>query len=353
MKIILVGPGILPIPPIGWGAIEILIADQAEMLKRLGYQVCIVNESNKKKAIDKIDSLKGDIVHFHYDEHIDWVKEINCNRIYITSHFGYLSKYSQNPKLFKNKLLFFLIKIIIKITPNTICSLFGFNTKQRNLIEYYSIFKKFLHTRAKVICLSAEIENTYKKFHSKATLTVFHNGGRVDLIRFSNKAKNEKEAICVGKIEIRKNQANLQSIKEIKFVGPIVDKRFNKNNPNYLGIWSRENLFNNLTNYSTLVLISDGEAHPLVCCEALIAGLGLVISEEASANIDRSLPFIDIINRNDIYKKDYIYKIIKKNIELSQKYRDEIREYGLSKFNIEILMQKYPPINDNYKMKSN
>ena len=353
MKIILVGPGILPIPPKGWGAIEILIADQAEMLKRLGYQVCIVNESNKKKAIDKINSLKGDIVHFHYDEHIDWVKEIHCNRRYITSHFGYLSNYSQNTQLFKNELLFLLIRVIIKITPNRICRLIGFNTKQRNLIEYYPIFRKFLHTRANVICLSEEIEKTYQKIHSKANLTVFHNGGRVDLIRFSNKSKNEKEAICVGKIEIRKNQTNLQDIKEIKFVGPIVDKRFNKNNPNYLGIWSRENLFNNLTDYSTLVLISDGEAHPLVCCEALIAGLGLVISEEASANVDRSLPFIDVISRNDIYKRDYIYKIIKKNIELSNKYRNEIRKYGLSTFNIETLMQKYPPINDKYKMKSN
>ena len=49
MKIILVGPGLLPIPPQGWGAIEILIADQSEMLKRLGYKVSIVNETNKRK----------------------------------------------------------------------------------------------------------------------------------------------------------------------------------------------------------------------------------------------------------------------------------------------------------------
>ncbi len=348
MKIILVGPGLLPIPPQGWGAIEILIADQSEMLKRLGYKVSIVNETNKRKAIDKINYLKGDIVHLHYDEHIDWVAEIDCPKIYITSHFGYLSSYSKRSILFKNKLIFLLVKLIFKLTPQRICRLIGLSIKQRNLIEYFYIFEKFLATKAKVICLSEEIINTYKEFNSKASLTLFHNGGRVDLINYSEKAKYDNEAICVGKIEIRKKQAYLQNIKGIKFVGPIVDKKFNNKNKNYLGIWTREHLFYNLTKYSTLVLISDGEAHPLVCCEALIAGLGLVISEEASANIDKSLPFINIIKRNDIYREDYISDIIKNNIKTSKKYRNEIREYGLSKFNIEILMKEYPPIRDSF-----
>ena len=39
MKISIVGPGIMPIPPTGWGAVEILIWDQKLALEKLGHQV--------------------------------------------------------------------------------------------------------------------------------------------------------------------------------------------------------------------------------------------------------------------------------------------------------------------------
>ena len=344
MKIVLVGPGILPIPPKGWGAIEILIADQAEMLRKLEHRVYIVNEASSTKAIKRINSLEADIVHFHYDEHIDCISKITCPKVYITSHFAYISSYSKSSIFFKNNIIFFLTRITFKFIPKRLFKFLGLSLKQRNLIEYYYIFKKFLKTKAKVICLSKEIENTYKEFNYKTDTTIFHNGARVDLIKFKEKAKYENEAICIGKIEERKKQAYIQDLLNIKFVGPIVDKRFNKNNENYLGVWTRKKLFENITNYSTLVLISDGEAHPLVCCEALIAGLGLVISEEASANIDKSLPFINIISKENIYKKEYLDKKIRENINISKKYRKEIRKYGLSKFNIEKIMKEYPPI---------
>ena len=43
MKITLVGPGIMPIPPVGWGAVEILIWDTKNALESLGHQVQIVH----------------------------------------------------------------------------------------------------------------------------------------------------------------------------------------------------------------------------------------------------------------------------------------------------------------------
>ena len=39
MKICIVGPGILPIPPSGWGAVEILIDDYRKNLEALGHEV--------------------------------------------------------------------------------------------------------------------------------------------------------------------------------------------------------------------------------------------------------------------------------------------------------------------------
>ena len=41
MKIAIVGPGIMPIPPTGWGAVEILIWDQKLALEKLGHEVKI------------------------------------------------------------------------------------------------------------------------------------------------------------------------------------------------------------------------------------------------------------------------------------------------------------------------
>jgi hypothetical protein len=43
MKICLIGPGIMSIPPPGWGAVEILIWDYYQALTRLGHEVQIVN----------------------------------------------------------------------------------------------------------------------------------------------------------------------------------------------------------------------------------------------------------------------------------------------------------------------
>ena len=43
MKISIVGPGIMPIPPTGWGAVEILIWDQKLALEKLGHEVDIIN----------------------------------------------------------------------------------------------------------------------------------------------------------------------------------------------------------------------------------------------------------------------------------------------------------------------
>ena len=43
MKIALIGPGIMPIPPPGWGAVEILIWDYYKELTAQGHEVVIIN----------------------------------------------------------------------------------------------------------------------------------------------------------------------------------------------------------------------------------------------------------------------------------------------------------------------
>ena len=43
MKIALIGPGIMEIPPEGWGAVEMLIWDYTVILRELGHRVEIIN----------------------------------------------------------------------------------------------------------------------------------------------------------------------------------------------------------------------------------------------------------------------------------------------------------------------
>ena len=70
MKISIVGPGEMPIPPTGWGAIETLIWDMRNALISLGHEVQIINEQNLEKIIHMINEYRPDFVHIHYDNFI-------------------------------------------------------------------------------------------------------------------------------------------------------------------------------------------------------------------------------------------------------------------------------------------
>ena len=88
-------------------------------------------------------------------------------------------------------------------------------------------------------------------------------------------------------------------------------------------------------------MLSDGEADPLVTKEALMSGFGLVISEYSTANLDLSLPFIDVIPESKIKDIDYVKMVIEKNRQTAIKMRNEIRNYGLSNFSWETIIDKF------------
>ena len=51
MKIALVGPGIMTIPPSGWGGVEALIHNYRLELQKRGHEVFVVNTSNLEMII--------------------------------------------------------------------------------------------------------------------------------------------------------------------------------------------------------------------------------------------------------------------------------------------------------------
>ena len=102
-------------------------------------------------------------------------------------------------------------------------------------------------------------------------------------------------------------------------------------------------MYKNLTEYSNLVLLSDGEAHPLVCMEALAAGLGVVVCEWGAANLDTNEPFIDVIPEDKISDIEYVEDTIRLNREFAIHNRDSILEYSKQFDWVNVIKEIYIP----------
>ena len=291
MKISIVGPGIMPIPPTGWGAVEILIWDQKLALEKLGHEVDIVNTKSPVEIVQKVNSYRPDFVHIQYDDFIELYPYIQYPCA-ITSHFGYL--------------------------------------EQPNKWGYYHdrIVKPFQRISPRIFCLSDGIKNVYEKelLIEKSNLYVTPNG--VNTSKFVTRdPKYPDRSLYLAKIDYRKRQSMFQSISSLYYAGNNADPNFNTN-INYLGEWSKEYLYNNLTDYGNLVLLSDGEAHPLVCMEALAAGLGVVVCEYGAANLDTTKEFITVIPENKIHDIEYVENQIIINRDFSISHRHDILKYA-------------------------
>jgi hypothetical protein len=145
-----------------------------------------------------------------------------------------------------------------------------------------------------------------------------------------NSILKSDRSIYVGKIDERKRQHIFQGKNlSIDFVGPIGSDKFNKNDPCYLGIWSQEQKYNNLTEYGNTLLLSTSEngGPPLVCLEGMASGLGLVISESSSEGLDLNRKFVTVIPENKIEDYDFLRNALQENREYSIKNRPEILEY--------------------------
>ena len=306
MKISIVGPGIMPIPPTGWGAVEILIWDQKLALEKLGHQVNIVNTKSPIEIIQKINEYRPDFVHVQYDDFIELYPYIQYPCA-ITSHFGYL--------------------------------------EQPNKWGYYHdrIVKPFQRISPVVFCLSDGIRNVYKNelLINEDNLLVTPNG--VNTSKFVTRdPKYPDRSLYLAKIDYRKRQSMFQSISSLYYAGNNADPNFNVN-INYLGEWSKEYLYNNLTDYGNLVLLSDGEAHPLVCMEALAAGLGVVVCEYGAANLDTSKDFITVIPENKIRDLKYLEDEIIKNRDYSISHKDDIIKYASNFDWLNVIRDRYIP----------
>ena len=304
MKVAIIGPGIMPIPPTGWGAVEILIWDQKLALESLGHQVKIINTQSPVEIIQQVNEFSPDFVHIQYDDFVEIVPYIQYPSA-ITSHFGSL--------------------------------------EQPERWDYYGlrVVPKFSEIIPRTFCLSPGIKKTYEEVLNFPSdkLFVTPNGVNLNNFTFSENPKYPDRSLYLAKIDYRKRQHLFQSIDSLWFAGNIADNRFNQNK-NYLGEWSKDVLYSSLTDYGNLVLLSDGEAHPLVCLEAFASGLGVVVSEFAAANLDTSKEFITVIPESKISDIEYVESELIKNREYSVSNRKEILDYA-SQFEWSKVIEEY------------
>lgn len=307
LKIVLVAPGIMPVPPPGWGALEILIWDLKQMLEKL-YRctVIIINTPNLHEIVYYTNMIKPDIVHIHYDVFHTIVPQLTCPNIILTSQYGYLEQ------------------------------------KDIWFSGYGPIFEGFLRPQTYIHCVSEGIRQVYLDHGvDPDRLFVIPNGANAENFQFYEAPMYPDKTIYLGKIERRKRQYKYQTIPFVFYAGNYADELFMKHHPNYLGEWSKPMLYENLSKYANLMLLSDGECHPLVVAEALLCGLGVVVSEYAAANLDRSLPFITVIPTDKLEDIEYISEKTLENQKVSITMRKEIREYGLRTFGWEAIAHKY------------
>jgi glycosyltransferase involved in cell wall biosynthesis len=322
MKICLVGPGIMTIPPVGWGAVEILIWDYFNELLNQGHAVNIVNKlrhnsreqndtnsSYCQQLIAEINSGNYDFVHVHYDCLYHILPFLTCKKIGITSHYPYIEQPVKHmADGYSN--------IFRSICNNTNHTIFALSKKDYNVFQLFSL-------------------NVDK-------IVLMYNGANSnDITIIDEKNKNlSNKTIYLGKIEQRKCQHLYKSLPNVNFYGRCTDETFNKLEQ-YKGELTRNELLNILSNHGNMLLLSNGEnGTPLVLKEALMAGLPIVVNKYSADDLDMTQPFIDIISEDKLNDLSYIENVVNNNRK-KQHLHKEIRQYAMQHFSWEILVAKY------------
>ena len=308
MKIALIGPGIMPIPPEGWGGVEHLIWNFYLQLKKVGDEPYILNIKNLNEIVSTLNEQDFDAVHLHYDQYANIMPYLKCRKQMITSHYPYL----EDPE------------------P-----------------QYVFLYDLLKGTGSHIVSLSDRIKDEFvRREIPEKDVSVLPCGIDTELYSLDEEdVLYPDRSIVVGKLEPRKRQAHLQKHDlNIDFIGNNADPSFDISDPCYLGEQSKQDIMDNLTAYANMVLLSSGEAHPFVCLEGMAAGLGLVLSEQSTANLDLSQPFITVIPDNKMDDFDYLKEKIEENRKVSLGMRKEIREYCYTNFDWGNIIKKYKKI---------
>mgnify|MGYP002640732771 FL=1 len=314
MKIGFIGPGIIPIPPDGWGAVESLIWEIACELGEKGHEGMIINDPDLDEIVKTVQENDFDFIHVFYDVFypiMDAIKKVSPKSVTaISSAYPYVDQPNFYPR-----------------------------------DGYAPIYEWFVSQKDHYnFCLSDKDLLTYKNGGAdESKLIRLGLGAQHKNFKFDLECEKPNKTLYMAKIEIRKRQWIYQPIESIDFVGRYSSTTtFDKLHKSYIGEWTTEEKHDNVTKYANLMLLSDGEnGTPLVIKEALVSGLGIVCSRYCAYDLDTSLPFITIIPDDKLNDLEYVENAIEENRKISITMRKEIREYGVSNFSWENIVNQY------------
>ena len=306
MHFVLVAHGNEPIPPTGWGAVEHLIWQYATALRDRGHEVTIVNEK-KWKAIFQVlmvcTTKSVDAIHCHAEKPIVPLK-------FLLPHH-----------------------LLISTTHNPI--------NQRDLTKSEKKAVKRCHPAPFHLTLRQDISDLIQSLNPSAVCAVQPNG--VNCSDFSTCKHGNGKAIYVGRIQERKRQNEVATLLdasniECDFFGPDYQEvELNQSlKKMYKGEIDRQKLMENLCQYSVLILMSNSEGQPLVVAEALAAGIPVVVSKAASANLDLNQPFIHLVE-----DESTLGSVVQMAIQQRDNLSDQIRHYAEMNFDFEQLVDRY------------
>ena len=313
MKIALIGPGIMPIPPDGWGAVESLIWDYALELEELNHEGTIINTQDWNEIINYLNEDQYDFAHLHYDAFypiMDRIaEETSISKLAISSHYPYIDQPHMHQRDGYDRIFNWII-----------------NNK-----KYY------------IFCISKKDYQTFKNAGAdESRLILSENGANHKRFVYRSEAVKPDRSLYLGQIYHRKKQWIYQCIDSIDFVGQNTGSTSFDPNINYLGEWTDDYKREHFTDYGSLVLLSDGEnGTPLVVKEAMINGLGVVISKYAAHDLPDNLPFVTVIPDDKLEDTLYVEQKIKENREISIGMRDDIRQFAIDNFSWESLAKLY------------
>jgi glycosyltransferase involved in cell wall biosynthesis len=313
MNIALIGPGIMPIPPDGWGAVESLIWDYALELDELGHTGTIINTPDWDEILSYLKEDKYEFAHLHYDVFhpiMDRIaEETDIPKLGMSSHYPYIDQPHMHRRDGYDRTFDWIIK----------------NKK------YY------------IFCISKKDYETFKNAGADENkLILCENGANHKTFTYTQEVLKPDRSLYLGQIYHRKKQWIYQCINSIDFVGKNTGATPFNPDINYLGEWSDDYKKKHLTDYANLVLLSDGEnGTPLVVKEAMINGLGVVISKYAAHDLPDNLPYVTVIPDDKLNDISFVEEKIKENREISITMRDDIREFALNNFSWEGLVKLY------------
>jgi glycosyltransferase involved in cell wall biosynthesis len=268
-----------------WGAIELLIKN---------YHAVLSLEHNSRYIptsrgwFEEVERFKPNIIISHNEKTLKKLALYKSNscKIYFISHYAYIKEMYGISNYFKPK----------------------------NLSEFYLLVKLYAYNnllKRKIQSgLGCGVILPIVLDRRLLQLPVFRNAiymenylyADVNAVKIS---QHNNKIICIGKIEIRKQQSYIQNIVgNVDFYGPVVDKKFDTLK-RYYGEVRNNELHSILPNYMALLLFSLADLKPLVVIEALMCGVPVVVNRELLMAFNSDYGLLGIDNLSDLNKINF------------------------------------------------